>query len=306
MSAAPAVVGESPTAPDAPVVQDHAVLNGADAPVPTPSPAQMPTAGVPAIALPTLPMDKPARAAAPARDDDDIVVTARQHVPPPREDPLQALNMQSYAVVQVADKIVVAPAAKTYSRILPAFLRKAVRHFFFNLNEPITFLNYLAQHKVGKAVETAGRFGVNSTLGVAGVMDVAKKRPFNLPPRRNGFANTMGFYGVKPGPFLFLPLVGPTTVRDLIGITLDKLVLPGLVGKPFDKVWFTLPATIITNLDYREQFDAQLRKFRESPNPYAASRASYLQTRQAEIDALHVHKPRKTSPVPKTEPHPIP
>ncbi|OAN58529.1 MlaA family lipoprotein [Sphingomonas sp. TDK1] len=227
-------------------------------------------------------------------EDVEIVVSARPR--PPREDPLQEVNLKTYAVVQAADKLVVAPAAKTYSKIVPSFIRAGLRHFFNNLNEPVVFLNYLLQHKIGKAFETVGRFGVNSTLGIAGVVDVAKKKPFKLPKRRNSFANTMGFYGIKPGPFLFLPLIGPTTVRDLVGLSVDKLLLPSTVGKPFNRVWYTLPATIIGTLDDRVEFADKLQKFRDSSDPYAASRASYLQSRQAEIDALHVHGHRKRRP----------
>jgi phospholipid-binding lipoprotein MlaA len=239
-------------------------------------------------------------------EDGEIVVSARPR--PPREDPLQEVNLKTYAVVQTADKLVVAPAAKTYSKIVPAFIRAGLRHFFNNLNEPIVFVNYLLQHKIGKAFETVGRFGVNSTLGIAGVVDVAKKKPFKLPKRRNSFANTMGFYGIKPGPFLFLPLVGPTTVRDLVGLSVDRLLLPATVGKPFDRVWYTLPATIIGTLDDRVEFADKLQKFRDSPDPYAASRASYLQSRQAEIDALHVHghRQRKREVQPDTPAAPPP
>src|SRR3546814_2534491 len=77
---------------------------------------------------------------------------------------------------------------------------------------------------LGKALETVGRFAINSTIGAAGVFDVAKKAPINLPYRSNGFANTLGFYGVEPGPYFFLPLVGPTTLRDMVGDGIDLLV----------------------------------------------------------------------------------
>ncbi len=256
-----------------------------------PSPAPQAASG----AIPEAEQAAQAAQAAPDNaQDDEIVVRARPRSP--REDPLQELNLKTYAVVQTADKLVVAPAAKAYSKIFPSFLRAGLRHFFNNLNEPVVFVNYLLQHKIGKAFETVGRFGVNSTLGVAGVVDVAKKAPFKLPKRRNSFANTMGFYGVKPGPFLFLPLIGPTTVRDLLGVSVDKLLLPSAVGKPFNRVWYTLPATIIGTLDDRVEFAEKLQKFRNSSDPYAASRASYLQSRQAEIDALHVHGHRRVKP----------
>jgi ABC-type transporter lipoprotein component MlaA len=121
---------------------------------------------------------------------------------------------------------------------------------------------------------------------VGGVIDVARRKPFRLPRRPNGFANTLGFYGVKPGPFLFLPLIGPTTVRDLVGLSIDRMVLPSTIGAPFNQPTYTTPATIVGSLDYRAEFDTQLQAFKDSPDPYAASRAHYLAGRQAEIDAL--------------------
>lgn len=173
---------------------------------------------------------------------------------------------------------------------------------FNNLAEPVAFLNFLVQLKPGKAAETAGRFAINTTIGVAGMVDVARKKPFRLPHRPNGFANTLGYYGVKPGPFLFLPLIGPTTVRDLIGLGIDRMVLPSVFGQPFNQPTYTIPASIVSSLDYRAEFDTQIRKMRDAPDPYAAFRKNYLESRQAEIDALHGRRPeqpvqRRTLPV---------
>ncbi|HEX7858023.1 MAG TPA: VacJ family lipoprotein [Sphingobium sp.] len=302
LSGNPTVTGETQTTPQVTTAPGDQDAPAADAPaVPEPAAAAPFPAAPP---LPTLPTAAaPAVAHHPA-DDDTIVVTARHRAPP--GDPLEGVNLETYAVAQVTDKIVVAPAAKAYSKILPSPVRAGVRNFFNNLNEPVVFLNYLLQHKVGKAFETAGRFGINSTIGAAGLVDVAKHRPFHLPLRRNGFANTMGFYGVGPGPFLFIPLVGPTTVRDLLGLWADKLVLPATIGKPFNRIWYTVPSSIITSLDYRVEFDAQLRKNRESANPYAASRAAYLASRKAEIAALHIHRHHDPAPEPQTVPRGLP
>lgn len=218
-------------------------------------------------------------------EDDAIVVTAGQRIRTPG-DPLEQINEESYAIVQGMDKVLVAPAAKAYSKTIPAPVRSGLRNFFNNLAEPIVFLNYMLQLKPGKAFETLGRFAINSTVGVAGLFDMAKRKPFNLPLRRNGLANTLGFYGVKPGAFLFLPLVGPTTVRDLIGLSLDKLLLPTAIGAPFNQPYYAIPSTMIGSIDYRVEFDEQLTKIQNSDDPYAASRDNYLKTRQAEIDAL--------------------
>ncbi|MFX7148555.1 MlaA family lipoprotein, partial [Acinetobacter baumannii] len=89
------------------------------------------------------------------------------------------------------------------------------------------------------------RFTVNSTLGVGGVLDVAKLPSIGLPHRPNGFGDTLGFYGVKPGPYLFLPLVGPSNFRDFIGGQADTLTLPVLIGgEPFNQREYLVPSIV--------------------------------------------------------------
>ncbi|HEX7784236.1 MAG TPA: VacJ family lipoprotein [Sphingobium sp.] len=262
--------GEGVFAVAAPPVVPTLTGQGRHAPLPITPPASSNTVEIPS----------------PARADQNEIVVEGRHTPPPG-DPLEQINAKSYAITQDVDKAVVAPVARTYSKTIPAPVRSGLRNFFNNLAEPVVFLNYLIQIKPGKAAETFGRFAINTTIGGAGLFDMAKRRPFKLPLRRNGFANSMGYYGIKPGPFLYLPLVGPTTVRDLLGLWMDKLVLPVAVGKPFNQAYYTIPATIIGSLDYRVEYDAMLRKQNEDPDPYAAARKNYLDGRQAEIDALH-------------------
>ncbi|MEG3148826.1 MlaA family lipoprotein [Sphingomonas sp. ZT3P38] len=230
---------------------------------------------------------QPVPSAAPQPDDGQtVVVTARPRVVP--GDPLQQVNAESFAVTQKVDEAFVGPVAMTYKRTVPKPIRSGLRNFLNNLREPAVFLNFLLQLKPGKAIETVGRFSINSTIGIGGLVDVAKQEPFNLPRRPNGFANTLGYYGVKPGPFLFLPLIGPTTLRDLIGGGVDRLILPVAVGDPFTSPYYSVPVGVVSALDYRAEFDEELNKLRtDYPDPYAAARSYYLNRRQAEIDALH-------------------
>ncbi len=245
-----------------------------------PPPVVLPT--LPAISQPVDPMQTQAQPA----NDGDIVVTAR-HRPPPG-DPFEGLNMGSYQVTQSIDKAFVGPVAMTYKEGVPHPVRKGLRNFLNNLTEPVVFLNYLLQFKPGKAAETVGRFAVNSTLGLAGLVDVAKRKPFYLPYRPNGFANTLGYYGVKPGPFFFVPLVGATTLRDMIGDAIDVLTLPAIVGSPFNKPAYAIPATVIKKLNDRVARDEEIRRLQtESANPYAETRTLYLEMRRSEIEALH-------------------
>ncbi len=225
---------------------------------------------------------------------DDIVVSSSSRAP--REDPIQAINIKSYALTQALDTKVVAPVALGYKRAIPEPVRAGVRNFFNNLTLPVVFLNDLLQLRPGRAGKTVARFAINSTAGIAGLVDVAKRKGIRLPLRRNGFADTMGYYGVKPGPFLFLPLIGPTTVRDLIGLLVDRALLPTVVGKPFTQPAYALGASLVGSIDYRAEYDAQLRAFRAEPNPYAAARRNYLRLRQEEIDALHNRTPLPDDP----------
>ena len=127
-------------------------------------------------------------------------------------------------------------------------------------------------------------------MGVGGLIDVAKKKPFNLHYRPNGFGNTMGYWGIGPGPFLFLPLVGPTSVRDLIGSLLDQVPLPLLI-KPLKNIYFVTVAGVITELDYRVDIDAGVERVRKSNNVYASYRQAYFRSRFEEIEALHGRGP---------------
>ncbi|MDP3905860.1 VacJ family lipoprotein [Novosphingobium sp.] len=217
-------------------------------------------------------------------DDSAIVVSARGK--PPRSDPLQSVNATSFQAVQAVDDAIVAPIALGYENKVPQPIRSGLHNLLNNLSEPINFVNYLLQLKPGKAAETLGRFTVNTTVGIGGVIDVAKAKPINLPYRRNGFANTMGFYGVKPGAYLFLPLIGPTTVRDLVGRGLDLTLLPSALGSPFNTPYYSAGTGVLRSVDDRVEMDDLLREFREANDPYAAERTWYLNKREAEIRAL--------------------
>ena len=215
----------------------------------------------------------------------EIVVTARGDAPP--GDPLQAVNIESYRAVQAIDQAFVGPIAMGYQGIVPEPVRDGVGNALRNLTEPVNFLNFLLQFKIGKAAETLGRFAINSTFGVGGLFDVAKKKPFNLPYRRNGFANTLGFYGVEPGPFFYLPVFGATTLRDMAGNGLDMLVLPTAIGKPFNRTAYAVPTTVVRALNDRIERDAEIERLQQqSLDPYVETRTLYLQMRQREIDAL--------------------
>ncbi len=214
------------------------------------------------------------------------MVTGSSH----RIDPFRAVNATSFVAVQAVDKALVGPLAHGYEHILPVPVRAGIHHFLLNVHEPIVFVNFVLQLKPGKAAATAARFAINSTVGIGGLIDVAAHRPFKLIHRENGFANTLGFYGVKPGAYLYLPFIGPSTVRDLIGFSVDRLSTPFLLGRfvpVLRRPAVAIPIAALRTLDRRVDLEPDLAAFRKADDPYQAERKWYLERRQAEIDALH-------------------
>lgn len=250
--------------------------------------------------------DEPAIVANPAQspkradEAESIVVTAKSRDMP--GDPLGGFNHVSFDTVQAVDSAVTGPVARAYKKTLPSSVRSGLRNFLRNLQEPVVFVNYMLQLKPGKGAETLGRFAINSTIGVAGVVDVAKRRPFHLPHQTNGFAYTLGYYGIGSGPYMFLPLIGPTTARDLVGRVGDLAFLPVAVGGLFKDPIFGLTTTTIRLVDERAESDEGLRKlFETERNPYAAVRDDYLRRRQREIDQLRGRQTAGTTVPPAQE-----
>lgn len=208
-----------------------------------------------------------------------------------RIDPLEGANKVSFEVLESVDKKLVDPIMKGYRKDIPGPIRQGLHNFFFNLTEPVNALNYVLQLHPGKAFKTVERFGINSTIGVGGLVDVAKRKPLHIYYRPNGFANTMGYWGIGPGPYMFLPLIGATSLRDLIGALMDQAALPTVVGKPFNNYYYVVSAGTITELDYRLDIDAGVERVRKTGNPYVSYRQAYFKSRFEEIEALHGRGP---------------
>jgi len=286
-AAGPVVPADPPGTP----VAAPAEVQAAAAPCPVAVPAP------PGPALEDVPQNIADPAAPPLSDPAEIVVSGQ--LKPPKEDPLRAVNAQSFAVVSKVDDAIIGPLASAYQHGLPEPARDGIHNALSNLSEPVVFVNDLLQLKPVRAGKTLLRFVINTTIGLGGLFDVAKKKPFKLAHHNNGFADTLGFYGVGPGPYLYLPLIGPTTVRDLFGRTLDLALLPAAVGAPFSSPQFSLPNSAFKSMDDRVRFDGRQRSFRDdTSDPYGAERAWYLQLRANEIAGLHGHHPELTTPIP--------
>ncbi|KUR79021.1 VacJ family lipoprotein [Novosphingobium sp. FSW06-99] len=259
-----------------------------------PIPGAAPTVAVPADSPPPVPAGGPELA-------DPLVDPATVAAPPAARnrhspgDPLEGFNRKMFGVNQALDKAFYRPVAMGYKHIVPKPVRSGLRNFFANLQEPVVFANFILQLRIGKAARTLGRFVINSTVGVGGLVDVAKSRDIRLPHLRNSFGDTLAWYGVGPGPYVFLPLVGPSTLRDALGGPVDDVAFPMLVisniaGKPFKGWRFIAASTVIPGLDLRAESDADLRALTDNAvDPYATLRSAWLQNRAAEVAALHHH-----------------
>jgi phospholipid-binding lipoprotein MlaA len=229
------------------------------------------------------PPEPEAQTPPPEGEETEIIVEGEYG--PPAGDPVEKINAESYRITQAVDEALIEPLAYAYRDGLPEPIRDGLGNVVRNLGEPSNALNFLLQGKVGKAFETLGRLAINSTIGVGGLFDVAGKKA-DLPYRRNGFANTMGFYGVGPGPYLYLPVTGATSARDLLGSTLDQLLLPIAVGKPFNQTEFAASYFVVNGLDQRLAFDEEIAAIRATEDPYGVRRDTYLAQRRKEIAAL--------------------
>lgn len=135
------------------------------------------------------------------------------------KDPLEPLNRGIYKFNDVADKAVFKPVASGYKAVTPTPVRAGINNFFNNLGNVVTLFNQLLQFKFNRAAETTGRFVVNTTVGILGFIDVASRTGFNR--YNEDFGQTLGYWGVGPGPYVVLPLIGPSNLRDTAGLVTD-------------------------------------------------------------------------------------
>jgi len=134
-------------------------------------------------------------------------------------DPFEGFNRRMYYFNAKADEYVLLPVVHGYKAVTPDFVEKGVSNFFSNLGEIPTLVNSLLQFKLSVAAETFGRFAVNSTIGLAGLFDVATL--VGLDEQDEDFGQTLGYWGVGPGPYIVLPFLGPSSLRDASGLLVD-------------------------------------------------------------------------------------
>jgi len=139
-------------------------------------------------------------------------------------DPFEGFNRAMYTFNEWFDRYFLKPVSRAYRAVLPSPIRTGIGNFFNNLREPIVIMNDLLQGKFRQALSDSGRFLVNTTIGIAGLFDPAKH--MGLPGHKEDFGQTLAVWGVGEGPYLVLPFLGPSNVRDTAGIVVDWQVYP--------------------------------------------------------------------------------
>lgn len=214
--------------------------------------------------------------------DQAVPATASEPQPPGAGDPFERTNRRAFNMEKGFDRALLRPAAMAYRRGLPKPLRLGLAHFASNLGEPEVLVNDALQARPREAGKTLVRFAVNTTLGVGGLVDVAKRA--GLPHHDNDFGLTLARYGVAPGPYLFMPFVGPSSVRDASGTVLS------IAFNPLTYIAFAGSGAIAagdavtSGLEKRGSADPDIKAlYAASLDPYAALRSYYLQARESQV-----------------------
>ena len=192
------------------------------------------------------------------------------------QDPYEGYNRAMYKFNDTLDKAVIKPVAQGYDAVVPEPISWGISNFFSNLNEITVIINDLLQGKFQQAAHDAGRFGLNSTVGVFGIFDVAGHAGYKK--NNEDFGQTLGVWGAEPGAYVVLPLFGPRTVRDSFGLVGDMFTDPVMYVEG-DDARLALAGTRL--IDSRAKLLGASKVVSEaSDDEYAYIRDAYLQRRE--------------------------
>lgn len=199
------------------------------------------------------------------------------------KDPLESINRGVYKFNDVTDKAVFKPVATAYKTVTPSPIRTGVNNFFSNLGTITNVVNNLLQFKFANAFSEAGRFVINSTFGLAGLIDVAGMD--KIAVHKEDFGQTLGYWGVGSGAYIVLPFVGPSTVRDATGLAVDTATSdPITYTHNIGEIRLHNQLRAAQFIDKRtELLDAKDIVDEASLDPYAFMRDAYLQRRASLI-----------------------
>lgn len=193
------------------------------------------------------------------------------------KDPWEGYNRAMFSFNDALDRAILKPVTQGYRFVMPDFAEKGVHNFFENLSDVVTMFNNLLQGKPGEATQDFARVVFNTTVGIGGVFDVATV--MGIPKHDEDFGQTLGVWGVESGPYLVLPLLGPSTVRDGLGKVPDMMVDP---VTHVDDNQAELGLRVLRLIDTRAQLLEAEKVI--AGDRYGFIRDAYLQRRQFEVN----------------------
>jgi phospholipid-binding lipoprotein MlaA len=217
-----------------------------------------------------------------AKPDDDISIKNEAESEEfaeekPVPDPLEPWNRLVFTFNDRLYFWVMKPVAKGYNAVVPEAARTSVSNFFKNLTTPVRFVNALLQGKIQSAGIELARFSINTTYGLAGLLDTAKKH-FNLESQKKDTGLTMGFYGIGEGIYIIWPFLGPSSLRDTIGTVGDGFLSPVNYINPVED------AVAINSYEYFNDVSLHIGEYEDlkesAIDPYIAVKDSYVQHRR--------------------------
>lgn len=222
----------------------------------------------------------PASGAAPAAGGDEDFGDWEKDTTVPVSDPLEKINRGVFWFNEQADRFVIKPVAKGYDWLLPKPVKHGVSNVFDNLFTPVVAASDLLQGNLKESASDVGRFAVNTTVGVVGIFDVAAG--WGMEKRREDIGQAFGTWGIGPGPYLVLPIIGPSNVRDGVGLIGNYFLSPQTYIEDDGVRW---GLTILDGIDTRYRLlDATTVLEQAALDRYAFVRSSYAQHRQNLIE----------------------
>ena len=206
--------------------------------------------------------------------EDDVVTLADEI-----SDPWEGFNRSMYRFNYRFDKYVFLPVVNGYKAITPDFMEKGIHNFFLNLEDITTFFNSVLQLSGTKTVQTAGRFLVNTTVGLLGFIDVASM--IDIPKHDEDFGQTLGYWGVGNGPYLVLPVLGPSNVRDGVGLGVDWFVYTEVIDELGMKDSEEWALAILRGIDTRANLAF---RYYETGTPFEYDWVKLLYTTKRKMD----------------------
>ncbi len=221
-----------------------------------------------------------------------LLVAATGCATPDRPDPLERSNRAVFAFNEGLDRYALEPVAKAWDFVIPGFVQDGIENFYRNLGMPIVVANEILQVKPARVVEDVARFFFNSTLGLAGFVDVATR--VGIPDNDEDFGQTLGYWGVPAGPYLVVPILGPYSLRDGFGEVVDTTAgayaymnffwfdVVGLNG--YETTGASIGSYAFRLVNLRAIYLEEIASNREDAfDYYAFVRNAYLQNRRARV-----------------------